>query len=406
MNIAFGFTVKSFYKLYATNVKTGVTRELTDWFGNILLTNGRNELAKRDWFTACQVGTDSTLPNRNQTALLGYVAGSSSIEEVTQGAQSTAPYYGWKRKRFRFLNGSGIGNENLNEVGIGWSTATGDFLVTRALITNLLGEQTTVTPLPDEILDIVVEIRYYPPLNDVTGTVTLNGTVYDWIIRAASVTSTTAWANNIGKQIFALTTVNWTGYDNDIGSITTGPNGVPVPADTFNNYTAGYQENSYQIAMGNICGPGTLNVDGWYITTGKLLRSILIATSAGYYQLQFDSQSNPGFGVPKTNNETMRVQVLLGWEEAAPVFSGTVVTQNWTSGVPVSVDIAAYFQANIPEPIVYSLESGSIPSGVNLNAATGLLSGTPDTVSSGTMQITCTNDVGSDSTNIFNWSVV
>ena len=62
-------------------------------------------------------------------------------------------------------------------------------------------------------------------------------------------------------------------------------------------------------------GPGTNNVSGWSITTGKLLRSVRIKTTAGSYQIQFDSQSNPGFGIPKTSDYNMTFQAILGWTE-------------------------------------------------------------------------------------------
>ena len=64
--------------------------------------------------------------------------------------------------------------------------------------------QTTITPLADEILDVVVEVRYYPPLTDTTGTVTLNGIDYDYIIRAASITNVAGWGEFIGNKIIYL----------------------------------------------------------------------------------------------------------------------------------------------------------------------------------------------------------
>jgi hypothetical protein len=90
-----------------------------------------------------------------------------------------------------------------------------------------------------------------------------------------------------------------------------------VPSNNSNDYTQAYQNNSYQIKFGMIVGPGTADVDGWYVTTGKLCRSIRVKTTAGWYQIQFDSQSNPGFGVPKDNTRTFTLQLVLGWQEQA-----------------------------------------------------------------------------------------
>ena len=62
-----------------------------------------------------------------------------TITDDIYGAQASAPYYGWRRKTFRFAVGSGIANENLNEVGIGWDTIEGAYLATRALIVDISG---------------------------------------------------------------------------------------------------------------------------------------------------------------------------------------------------------------------------------------------------------------------------
>ena len=111
--------IKTFYKFYSVNPNTLDRVALTGWCSNSILTSGRNEMANRNWFTSCQLGTDSTSATSTQTGLLGYVAGTSTITDDIYGAQASAPYYGWRRKTFRFAVGSGIANENLNEVGIG-----------------------------------------------------------------------------------------------------------------------------------------------------------------------------------------------------------------------------------------------------------------------------------------------
>ena len=303
------FGIKSFYKFIRVHPETGVETELTGWCGNVLLTSGRNELANRDWFTSVQVGTDSTLPDASQDALLGYVDGTNQVEETVRNAQTSPPYYGWCRKRFRFDAGSIIENENLNEVGLGWGTS-GATIVTRALIEDIDGNQVTVTWKADEILDVLVEVRYYPPLNDVTGTVTLDGVVYDYILRAASVTGS-GWYLYIGDKIQsrAITTGDWSGFDGNIGTIEFDPDGTPYTTNA-NDYTNTYANNSYEIVFGLTGGPAD-----WNATTGKLLRSIRIITTAGRYQIQFDSQSNPGFGIPKTTDFTLALQFILGWSE-------------------------------------------------------------------------------------------
>ena len=58
--------------------------------------------------------------------------------------------------------------------------------------------------LSTEFLDLTYELRYYPPLIDVLGTITLDGVVYDTTLRAASVTNADYWGSIIGSQIAGI----------------------------------------------------------------------------------------------------------------------------------------------------------------------------------------------------------
>ena len=63
----------------------------------------------------------------------------------------------------------------------------------------------------------------------------------------------------------------------------------------------------------------------------------------------------------------------------AVVFSGTVPDQVANDTVFFSLNTGQYF-AGSDTPFVYTLSAGILPSGLSLNAATGVISGTPDTV--------------------------
>jgi hypothetical protein len=68
----------------------------------------------------------------------------------------------------------------------------------------------------------------------------------------------------------------------------------------------------------------------------------------------------------------------------AVAFGGTVPAQNATQGVAFSLPLASYFSGTLT-PFAYTLQSGTLPAGLSLNASTGEISGTPTTpgVSSG-----------------------
>jgi len=283
----------------------------TGWFPNKILDAGRNQMPQRDdWMTKCQVGTNNTAPLATDTGLLGYVAGTSTLQADNWGAQGSAPYYGWRQKTFRFGVGAGHGAQNLKEAGVGWATS-GAALVSRALIVDPFTQlPTVVTPLVDEILDVSYLLRYYPPLVDVSQSVTLNGLNYDALTRAAEVTNSTAWGSYIGRQLgeVSLFSSDWSAFDGNIGTLTQSPSGLSAACDHANAFNEAYSNNSYQLSMQ--CNTGST---GWNLAAG--IRSLRMKCTAGYYQTQFNR--NPGSQtVPKDINFTMDMAWTLAWVEA------------------------------------------------------------------------------------------
>lgn len=292
-------------------------RVLADWFPNRVLDAGRNRMGTAsDWLNCCQVGTDNTNPLTTDTSLLGYVAGTSSIQETLSGAQASTPYYGWKRIRYRFTVGTTAAN--LNEVGIGWNTASGAYLFARARIVDPSGNPTTVTPLADEVLDVWYEIRYYPPLEDVTGTVSLNSVSYDYTIRASEVNNS-EYGSLIGTAIGEYSPgigdgVDWIAYDGVLGTILQAPSGTSTSGSDDPTNDA-YSNNSYQRRMVVSCDP-----TGWNL--GAFIRSIRIKTTAGRFQTQFAATSGGG-PIPKDVNFTMIMAWIISW-------SALQVSSDWT----------------------------------------------------------------------------
>jgi len=374
----------------------GTRRELMPWSPNMLLTIGKNRMGSNsDWLNCCQVGDDGTLPTVDDTGLIGYVAGTSNIQDTVVGAQGSYPWYGFKRKRFRFALGAVVGI--IAEVGVGWSTANGPYLVSRALIVDMFGVPSTATVQADEVLDCNYEFRYYPPLVDSTGVVTLNGEDYNYTIRASEVSNSLAWGNYIGEQINVKGsyTYDWRAFNGTIGALTLAPNGVAANADATTWSAQAYSNNSFERILYFQCGP-----TGWNASGG--IRSIQIKTSAGYYQTEFGSvlDNSP---VPKTSFFTMYMEWILQWVTATPIFSGTIPAQAWTIGVDPTFDTSTYF-SDAPDPLVYALYDGTLPAGCSVNASTGVIEGIP-AAGSGVATISCTNDVGQALSNSFSWSV-
>ena len=299
--------LKGFLRLQTRNKFSGKITQDTGWFPNTILTSGRQIMADRsDWMNYCQVGTDNTPSSQSDTSMLGYVAGTSDVVSTITGQSATAPYYGWKRKVFRFAIGTVAAN--LSEAGVGWGLS-GSTLISRALILDpVLQTPTTITPLIDEFLEVTYELRYYAPETDIVSPqVTLDGVVYDTITRAARVTNE-AWSVNIGAAMGVVKNyLKWTAYDGNIGTVLLGPSGIPSNCDNSNQYDSAYSANSFEIKMN--CPTGST---GWNLGAG--IRSIHFQTTAGEYQTQFNAAVG-GATIPKTSAYTMLMSWVMGWTE-------------------------------------------------------------------------------------------
>ena len=311
INIEVG--VKGFLRCRCINKYSGKTTQDTGWFPNTILNAGKNVMATRsDWMNYCQVGVDGTFPplladRQAETSLGSWHAGTANVTTTSYGQAGSPPYYGYKRKTWRFLAGTVA--TNLSEAGVGWAVGPGSSIMCRAPILDpVLQTPTTVTPLADELLDVMYELRYYPPLVDVTSPqVTLDGITYNTITRAANVTGE-AWSASIGSAIGVGNILYWIAYDGDIGAITSSPSGASSGGSSYRTLTnSAYSNNSYMLQVN--CSAQSL---GWNLGAG--IRSILIRTTAGDYQTQFNAVGTDN-RIPKTSGYTMTMNWIISWTE-------------------------------------------------------------------------------------------
>lgn len=171
------------YKLVAHKAD-GSSRVVADWFSNLVLDSGLERLGTGGAIGRCVVGSDSTPPAVDQSALFALVASTTTLQSFLRG---TAPdnSYVFYRKTFRF--GMGVAAGNLSEVGVGWADTS---LFSRALIRDDLGDPTTITILSDEVLDVIYEARMYPNLADQSFVLNIAGVDYTFTLRPVAITGT------------------------------------------------------------------------------------------------------------------------------------------------------------------------------------------------------------------------
>lgn len=293
------------------NVKS--SRLLADWFPNIITDVGLERLGESAdaVLDRCHVGSGNATPLTTDTALQTFVAQTGTQQDASSGASSTAPYYGYVTKVFRF--GVGVAAGNLSEVGVGWVSASAGPLFSRALILDGGGAPTTITVLPTEVLDVTYRLRFYSPTSDVTGTITISGVNYSYTIRAASVNKSSSpaasgfnsrkgWGpgiplsgtlDNVGINSIEAQATNGV-----IGSVTGSPAGTASGSEVGSviAYIGGTLYRESQVTWGlndsNLSG-GIRSVEYWFD----------VAT----FQIQFDPI------LPKDATKQLQLRFRLSW---------------------------------------------------------------------------------------------
>lgn len=291
--------LSGFFRFEAVNAETGEKRLLADWQPNLITENGLEQIGTSGVITRVQVGSGQTTPNVNDTQLAAFIAETSTTNGSTiSNPSSSAPFYSFTRRTFRF--GLGAAQGNLSEVGIRGTSAN---LFSRSLIKDANGNPTTITVLSNEFLDVTYELRIYAPTVDVTSQFTIGSDVYDCIVRAAHCGNATFWSTSL--HTWGANAISDSGsgaqgcmvYNGNIGSITQGPSGTSASCtNTQKTYSANsrYIEVDADLALtsGNLAGG---------------ISSFLFSSNIGCYQAQFTP------AIPKDNTRSLKLTVRFHW---------------------------------------------------------------------------------------------
>lgn len=283
--------LKGFFKLVAIK-PDGTERLLADWFPNLILTSGLNLVGTDYFLYACHVGTNNTTPVIGDTQLHAFLAGTSQIgPNGAQYSQPSAPYYETNLSNFRFPAGTATGN--ISEVGVGVGVLSTDPLFSRALIIDGAGSPTTITVLADEALDVYYELRLYPHLADVVGSVVINSITYTTTTRAANVV---AW-EYLGIPAGVRSTVSVIAADGALEDITTMPSG---DTSMVNGDTAAYVNNSLYMDISGVFPLDYANFDSG-------ISAISFSTALGRYKTGFSPS------IPKDTTQNLTVNFRISW---------------------------------------------------------------------------------------------
>ncbi|USD19957.1 hypothetical protein MJO52_12800 [Microbulbifer variabilis] len=286
------------------------------WFKNLILNQGLNKLADSSLSQItdnCHVGSGGTAPAETQTALVLPLANTSNRVETTHGVESSGTPYVWKRMRFEFAEGAAAGN--IAELGLG-DSSDNNSLFCRALVKDAQGNPTALTVLDDEILSVTYELRIYPPLSDLVGTIELEGVVYDYIARAANIDLVQpngfqyGWSFDKSARYVAFSSANIIhAYSGPIGAVDDIPSGNSETIQSWDNVSAeAYVANAYQATLVFTAGTSIWNLAGG-------IRSLALPLGFSAWQIQFTSQVD-GSTIPKDADRILKIAVTHSWGRA------------------------------------------------------------------------------------------
>lgn len=287
--------VAGFFKLVATDVQTGRERLLADWFPNLVTNGGLEQIGTTaNYLTGCSVGSGNTAPANANTALVALIATSTNIVGSAGSVQSASPYYGSRINTYFFAAGAAAGV--LAEIGVGLSATA---LFSRALILDNMGNPTTVTVGVGESLTAFYELRLYPPLADVTGTVVISSVSYNYTVRAANAGAGN-WApaqlGDVGGPSGMVA------YSGAIGALTGSPAGTAAVEDS--GADVAYVPASHQVDRNSVFSGPSANFGG---INALLFLCGQTNDSFGAFQVGFN---NP---IPKDSSHSLTLTVRQSW---------------------------------------------------------------------------------------------
>ena len=296
----------------------GSTKIDTGYQKNLILNQGLDFFGGgngSDMMAYCVIGSGSSQPsytqNKLDTAIKG-VGGVDFSDKYNYNASTDGGIY--KTNKVRKYSFTGLNNVNISEVGLAsnYSSSTTYFLCTRALIKDSNGNPTTITVLSGEVLEIYYKLWAVFDTTDKTGTLNLldgvGGSVaYNWRLRPARVGDKNTYItgtnyNGLGCPVGA----NYTGgagqwfYTGEIQGISAEPlNSIDRLSLSLGNYT----KDSYKIVI---------NISATVSQINGSIRSILVNTTLGTYQIRFGSVANDS-PITKTNTQTLSIPIEFSW---------------------------------------------------------------------------------------------
>ena len=322
MNLNSKVGIGAVFKLVVRKADTDEVVRETPEFQNIVLTTGLARMAVGTWIDRCCVGTGNSTPVASQVALDSFLA--SSTTAATGAADvggiqiTTAPFYWFGRRTWRFAVGTATGN--ISEIGLGWGNTS---LWNRALVKDVSGNPTTITVLSDEYLDVIAEVRVYP--QESTGTFNIvdkTGTIistHNFVARPRFSTGSYAAGWMGGKVQYAVNgnQASQATFGIGINSIPTTPTGKVTTGFTANALTHLALENGLKASK--VISSSEANLASGHKSFTSNLYGLMCGGAFNYLgseSIGFNWEVSPA--IPKDAETILTYSFTLTWGNYAP----------------------------------------------------------------------------------------
>lgn len=176
-------------------------RELVTKFKNLITDVGLENMGTGTAINSyVYLSSNTSTPLVTNTRPQGVIASSNSKVGDGWGDSSTVtpPLFtsGYLITRFN----AGLGTGNISKIYTGNASATQD-IWSEALIKDIAGDNTTITKLADEVLDVTYRLYWYVDNEDINTTIDISGVEYNVVIRLSRYRS--SWCSKSASAYIA-----------------------------------------------------------------------------------------------------------------------------------------------------------------------------------------------------------
>jgi hypothetical protein len=270
------------------------------WNRNLITNNASWMYDSVNWYSWCTIGSDGTAPDVTNTSigvfLASQVSSTNPMPSPDYPRPPVAPLYErYSIKKWRFDAGQGTGT--IREFTLG---STNDGL-------NAFCRHVLPAPIPkdvDQSLDIFYRFTIYPDLTPRTGTVTIDGVLYDW--ETSFFDLDTFNYGIFARQDFNMTfSSNWRVYDGaKAGPLDSTPSGNSSGSAIFSFVGEGPWYRTRRFYM---------NLDYCNTATNQIKVATVPLQTYHKVQVQILDNATGTSGIPKDNTKEAYLDWTLWW---------------------------------------------------------------------------------------------